>query len=230
MAKIQHGGPKLLGSCLGMATMIRIVVADDHQLVREGIKKILALHADMELAAEASDLESLLTELSQQQVDILLLDLSLSGNDELHALRTVRKRYPALPVLVISSHHESQFGLETLRLGAAGYISKSMTVDVIVKAIRKVRAGGRYISESLSELLAQELSAPRQRMPHEQLTNRETEVLRLLASGLALKQIAARLDISISSVNTYRMRILEKMQLNNSAELIRYAVKHNLVA
>lgn len=209
--------------------MIRIIVADDHQLVREGIKKVLALHPDIDVVGEAPDLATLLAELSKRTADVLLLDLSLSPRDELHALRTVRERFPELPVLVISSHHESQFGLESLRLGASGYISKAMTVDLIAKAIRKVHAGGRYVSEPLSELLAEELATPRPRLPHQLLTDRETQVLKLLANGLALKQIAAALNISVSSVNTYRTRILEKMQMNTSADLIRYAVKHHLV-
>jgi two-component system, NarL family, invasion response regulator UvrY len=208
--------------------MIRILLADDHQLVREGIKRTLALEQDIALVGEAPDLGTLLAQLARTQPDILLLDLSLGASHELDALKSVRERHPTLPVLVVSSHPESQFGVEALRLGAAGYICKSMTVDVIAKAVRKVHAGGRYVSETLSELLAQELSSPPARLPHEQLTERESQVLHLLGRGRALKQIAAELDISISSVNTYRTRILDKMQLGTSADLIRYAVKHGL--
>ncbi|MET0982039.1 MAG: response regulator transcription factor [Telluria sp.] len=209
--------------------MIRIVVADDHQLVREGIKKILAREADIALVAEAWDLESLLAVLVEEQVDILLLDLSLAYPDEVAIIRIMRERFPSLPLIVISSHEESRFGIDSLREGASGYISKSMTADVVIKAIRKVYAGGRYVSETLADLLAQELTAPKPQLPHLLLTEREGEVFLLLGSGLPIKQVSARLGISISSVNTYRNRIFTKMQLKTNAELIRYALKHDLV-
>jgi len=208
--------------------MIRLVVADDHQLVREGIKKTLTADKGIEVVGEAWDLPSLSSLLAEQQVDILLLDLSLSPPNELAALRIVRERFPSVPVLIISSHAESQFGIESLREGASGYVTKSMTVDVIVKAVHKVCAGGRYVSESLADLLAFELTAPKNPHPHAVLTERESQVFMLLASGLTIKQVAGKLDISISSVNTYRSRILAKMQLKTNAELIRYAVKHGL--
>lgn len=210
--------------------MIKLVVADDHQLVREGIKKTLNPDGGIEVVGEAWDIESLLSVLAEQQVDILLLDLSLSPPNELAALRIVRERFPQVPVLVISAHAESQFGIDSLREGASGYVTKSMTVDVIAKAVRKVCAGGRYVSESLADLLALELTAPKNPHPHELLTERETQVLTLLASGLTIKQVAGKLDISISSVNTYRSRILGKMELKTNAELIRYAVKHGLAS
>lgn len=210
--------------------MIRIVVADDHQLVREGIKKTLARESDIALVGEAWDSESLLQLLDAHAVDIVLLDLSLSPPDELATLRVLRERFPQVAVIVVSSHLECEFGVDSLREGASGYITKSMTVDVIVKAIRKVYGGGRYVSESLADLLAHELVAPRNTQPHERLTDRETQVLVLLASGLSVKQIAGRLGISNSSVNTYRVRMLGKMGLKNNAELIRYAIMHGLAS
>jgi len=210
--------------------MIRIVVADDHQLVREGIKKILARESDIELAGEAWDTESLLQVLNVREVDIVLLDLSLSPPDELATLRLLRAKFPYLAVIVISSHLESEFGIGSLREGASGYITKSMTVDVIVKAVRKVHAGGRYVSESLADLLAHELVSPKNPQPHELLTDRETQVLVLLASGLSVKQIAGKLAISNSSVNTYRTRLFSKMGLRTNAELIRYAITHGLAS
>lgn len=210
--------------------MIKIVVADDHQLVREGIKKTLARESDIELVGEAGDIQTLLSLLTEQEVDIILLDLCLSPPTELAALRTVRAQFPQIPVVVVSSHLESEFGVESLREGASGYVTKSMTVDVIVKAVRKVHAGGRYVSESLAELLAHELTVPKSQHPHERLTNRETEVLVLLASGLSIKQIAAKLSISNSSVNTYRSRLFTKMELRTNADLIRYAIKQGLAS
>jgi DNA-binding NarL/FixJ family response regulator len=210
--------------------MIKIIVADEHQLIREGIKKTLAPERDIEVVGEASDMQSLLSLLAAQQADVVLLDLSLSQPGEMAALRTVRDRFPLVPVLVITSHPESQFGVDSLREGASGYVCKSMTADVIPHAVRKVAAGGHYVSESLAELLAHELTAPRAPSPHELLTEREIQVLVLLASGLSVKQVAGRLDISISSVNTYRNRIFSKMRLKTNAELIRYAVTHDLAS
>jgi DNA-binding NarL/FixJ family response regulator len=210
--------------------MIRIVVADDHQLIREGIKKTLASADDIVVSGEAWDMPSLLSALAQQQADLVVLDLTLNPEHELAALRTVRERFPQVPVLVISLYPENQFGVACLRGGASGYISKSMTVDVIEKAVRKVRAGGHYLSEALADLLARELTAPKAPSPHELLTEREAQVLALLATGLSVKQVAGKLDISISSVNTYRARIFSKMGLASNAELIRYAIKHRIAS
>jgi DNA-binding NarL/FixJ family response regulator len=208
--------------------MIRLVVADDHPLIREGIKKTLVPAGDILVAGEAWDMPSLLSTLAQQQADLLVLDLTLSPQDELAALRAVRQRFPQLPVLVLSFYPENQFGVACLREGASGYISKSMTVDVLEKAVRKVHAGGHYVSEALADLLARELTAPKTPSPHELLTEREAQVLALLAAGLSVKQVAGKLDISISSVNTYRTRIFSKMGLATNAELIRYAIKHRI--
>ena len=135
-----------------------------------------------------------------------------------------------MPVLVLSAHGEEQFGIAVLRLGASGYISKTLAADVVVKAIRKVHAGGRYVSETLAELLANEAASPYLRKAHERLTDREHQVLGLLATGTAVKQVAGKLDISISSVNTYRCRIFTKLHIRNNAELIRYAFRHGLVS
>jgi len=209
--------------------MIRVIIADDHQLVREGVKKVLSVDPEVVLAGEAADLASTLAVLGAVEADLLLLDLTLSPLHELDALRTVIARFPGLRVLVLSSHSEERFGIAVLKLGAAGYIPKSMAADVVPKAIRKVHAGGRYLSEELAELLAHEVSSPHPRYPHDRLTERELQVLRLLAVGHPVKQVAARLDISISSVNTYRGRIFAKLQLRSNAELIRYALHHGLV-
>lgn len=209
--------------------MIRVVIADDHQLVREGVKKVLSGDPDIVLVGEAADLKSTLAVLEKVEADLLLLDLTLSPVHELDALRTVVARFPDIRVLVLSSHTEQRFGITVLKLGAAGYIPKSLTVDVMLKAIHKVHAGGRYLSESLAEILADEVSASRPRHAHERLTEREQQVMRLLALGHPVKQVAARLEISISSVNTYRSRIFTKLRLRSNAELIRYAIHHGLV-
>lgn len=208
--------------------LIRVVIADDHQLVREGVKRVLSMDPDIVLAGEAADLPSTLEVLRSTPTDVLLLDLSLSPTHELDALRAVVEHFPALRVLVLSSHSDDRFGIPVLRLGASGYICKSLTADVVVKAIRKIHAGGRHLSETLAELLANEVVSPQPRHAHERLTERERQVLRLLATGCAVKQVAARLAISISSVHTYRGRIFTKLQTKTNAELIRYAIQNGL--
>jgi DNA-binding NarL/FixJ family response regulator len=208
---------------------IRVVVADDHQLVREGVKKVLSTDPEIVLAGESADLPSTLELLASTRPDVLVLDLSLSPTHELDALRTVIDRFPGLRVLVLSSHSEERFGIPVLRLGASGYVCKSLTADAVVEAIRKIHAGGRYLSDKLANLLAEEVVSPHPRKAHERLTDRERQVLCLLAMGSPVKQVAARLDISVSSVNTYRSRIFAKLDLKSIAELIRYAIQNELV-
>lgn len=208
--------------------MIRIVLADLHPLIREGIKKTLESERDIMVVGEAWDIASLMSALDRQQVDIVLLDLSLDPSDDLAALRMVRERFATVRVLVLTSHPESRAGVASLREGASGYLIKTMTVDVIARAIRKVHSGGHYVSECMADLLARDLTTPLEFRPHELLTAREAQVMVLLASGLSVKQTAGELHISISSVNTYRTRIFSKMKLKTNAELIRYGITHGL--
>jgi len=209
--------------------MIRVIIADDHQLIREGVKKVVADDPGIVVAGEAADLASLLQLLESVDVDVLLLDLTLSPTHELDALRTVMERFPDLHVLVLSVHSEERFGVAALKLGAAGYMPKSLTADILSKAIRRIHGGGRYLSETLGEMLAREVSSRQPKHAHERLTERELQVLRLLAMGMPVKQVADKLAISISSVNTYRGRIFTKLHLRSNAELIRYAIHHGMV-
>ena len=209
---------------------IRLVVADGHQLVREGVKRVVAVDPGILVVGETADLAATLEVLASTRPDVLLLDLSLSPTHELDALRAVTERFAGMPVLVLSSHSEEQFGIAALRLGAAGYICKSLAADVIVKAIRQAHAGGRYLSDTLAQLLADKLASPHPSHPQPLLTEREHKVLRLLALGSPVKQVAGKLDISISSVNTYRSRIFAKLRITSNAELIRYAMRHRLVS
>ena len=208
--------------------VIRVVVADGDQLVREGVKKVLSMVADIAVAGESADLPGTLAVVSSTRPDVLLIDPKLSPPHALDMLRTLSASFPGIPVLVMSSHAEEPFGIAVLRLGMSGYICKSTAADVIVKAIRKVQAGGRYVSDTLAELLAEQLASPRPRHPHEHLTAREYDVLRLLSMGSAVKQVAGKLDISVSSVNTYRGRIFDKLLVRSNAELIRYAIRHGI--
>ena len=209
--------------------MIKVIVADDHQLVREGVKKVLESEPEIVVVGEAQNLAETLALLDVLEADILLLDLSLSPIHELDALRCVNERFPAVRTVVLTSHSEAQFGIAALRLGAIGYVSKSLTADVLAKAIYKAHSGARYLSEGLAELLADEIMAPQARLPHERLTERERQVLHLIADGSPVKQAAARLDISISSVNTYRSRIFTKLKVRSNNELTRYAIRHGLI-
>lgn len=209
--------------------MIRVVVADDHQLLREGVKKVLSVDPEFVVAGEAVDLESTLHLLETVEADVLLLDLTLSPVHELDALEKVVRRFPGLPVLVLSAYSEERFGIAALKLGAVGFISKRHTADVVSKAIHRVHAGGRYLSENLAEILARSILSDQPRNALERLTERELQVLRLIAVGLPVKQVAGRLGISNSSVNTYRGRLLKKLQLKSNADLIRYAIYHHVV-
>jgi DNA-binding NarL/FixJ family response regulator len=209
--------------------MIRIVIADDHELIREGIKKIIRSSRDMRIVGEAADIEGTIRLAEEHAPDILILDINLPGHDGLEGLEQVRRRFPGMSILILSMYPEERFAIRALKTGAAGYITKAMAAEELVKAIRKVMAGGSYISPRLAELLAQDVRAPRNTGPHESLTNRELQILRLIGAGRQIKQVAAELSISVSSVNTYRSRIFRKMGLSSNAALIRYAVEHRLL-
>jgi DNA-binding NarL/FixJ family response regulator len=209
--------------------MIRIVIADDHELIREGIKKIIRSSRDMRIVGEAADIEGTIRLAEEHAPDILILDINLPGHDGLEGLEQVRRRFPGMSILILSMYPEERFAIRALKTGAAGYITKAMAAEELVKAIRKVMAGGSYISPRLAELLAQDVRAPRNIGPHESLTNRELQILRLIGAGRQIKQVAAELSISVSSVNTYRSRIFRKMGLSSNAALIRYAVEHRLL-
>ncbi len=209
--------------------MIRIIIADDHELIREGVKKIIRSSNDMRVAGEAADTGGMLELASRLRPDIAILDIGLPGQDGLEGLEEARRRFPDMPVLILSMHPEERFAIRALKSGAAGYITKSMAAEELIKAIRKVMSGGSYISPRLAELLALNVREPRHAALHDSLTARELQVARMIAAGKQIKQIAAELEISISSVNTYRNRIFGKMGLSSNASLIRYAVTHGLV-
>lgn len=208
-------------------TMIRIAIADDHELIREGLKKV-AVAKGAEVVGEAADISTTLALLAQKKVDVLVLDLSLDQLPELQALIAVRSAFSSVPVLVLSVHPEERFAVAAIRAGAAGYVCKANAAEEVIGAIRKIAAGGRYISPLVAELLAREMTSPTSRPAHELLTRRETEVLQLLGAGMPAKQVAARMGLSVSSVNTYRARIFRKMGLHSNAALIRYAVQNGL--
>lgn len=209
--------------------MISLVIADDHELIREGVKKIVRGAPGLRVAGEAADLAGTLEHVARHNPDVVVLDISLPGYAGIEGLAELRRRYPEQRVIVLSMYGEEQYGIAALKAGASGYISKAMAAEELVKAIFHVVAGNTYVGPRLAELLARQACAVEPAPVHERLTARETEVLALIGAGLQVKQVAAQLDISISSVHTYRNRIFRKMGLVSNAALIRYAVENRLV-
>lgn len=209
--------------------MIRIATADDHAIVRRGLREILSAEPDMQVCGEAATAEELLDVVRSQACDAIVLDITLPGRSGLDVLKDLKQDRPALPVLVLTMHAEEQFGLRTLKAGAAGYLNKESAPAELVKAIRKIVAGGRYLTPSLAEALAAEALAPTDQRPHRTLSRREDEVIRLLASGKTPTDIGRQLNLSVKTVSTHRTRILKKLGLTTTAELIRYAIQHRLI-
>lgn len=209
--------------------MIKVIIADDHPIVREGLKKILGKTPDLVIVDDVGSGEELLIKVSANEYDVVLLDLSLPGRGGLEILEQLRKEKPKLPVLVLSIHPEKLYAVRVLKAGASGYLNKDEAPAELLKAIRKVFSGGKYVSTAVAEILAADLEAGHETAPHELLSNREYQVMRLIASGKTVKAVAAELSLSSRTVSTYRSRVLQKMKLNNNAELTYYAIKNGLV-
>jgi two-component system invasion response regulator UvrY len=209
--------------------MLKIIIADDHPIVRAGMKQIISEASDLIVADEASDGRQLLGKLRKENFDVVILDISMPHMDGLDVLKQLKIDQPKLPVIVLSIHPEDQYALRVLKAGASGYVTKVSAPDELINAIRKVCRGGKYISPSIAEKLAFQLEANFEEMPHEALSDREYQVLCLLASGKTVTDIADELALSVKTVSTYRARILEKMNMKNNAELIHYAVQNKLV-
>lgn len=209
--------------------MIRLLVADDHPVVREGLRRIVTDHPGLLVAGEAVDGDQVLSTLRRVAVDVVLLDISMPGPGFLQVLERVRAEHPRLPVLVLSVHPEDQYAVRALRAGAAGYLTKDHSPEQLVEAIRKVHRGGRFVSPSLAERLVIDLAAGRSTAPHEALSDREYEVLCQLGSGRSVKAISVALRLSPKTVSTYRTRLLEKMRVTGNADLVRYAAQHGLI-
>lgn len=205
--------------------MIRVMIADDHNVVREGLRRVLADYPDIKVVAEASDGDQVIARCRAEKPDVLLLDLSMPGPGFLHVLEHVRAALPGIRVLVLSAHPEEQYARRVLRAGASGYITKNHAPEELMAAIRRVSRGGKYVSEAFAAQLASDLATPKPEGP-DRLSNREYEVLALLGGGMSVKQIAAAMDLSPKTVSTYRTRLLEKLGLKTTAELIRFAVEH----
>jgi two-component system invasion response regulator UvrY len=209
--------------------MIRILIADDHAILRRGLAEILIRELSEVTCSEAAEAQKVLSHLQNHACDLVILDISMPGRSGLDILTDIKQLRPQLPVLVLSMYSEDQYGKRVLRAGAAGYMNKETAPEELVKAVRKVLAGGRYVSAALAERLASDLNVNCGRPPHETLSDREFEVLRMIASGKVISQIADDLHLGVTTVSTYRARILEKMNMKNNADLMRYALQNHLI-
>jgi DNA-binding NarL/FixJ family response regulator len=208
--------------------MQRLLLVDDHAVVRRGIRAILEEDLPGLAIVEAASGDEALAKL-EERFDAVVLDLSMPGRDGFDLLTEVKHRHPKLPVLIMSLHGEEQFALRALRAGAAGYLTKSTAPEQLVAAVTKVLRGGRFITESLADRLAAQAGAPSPATPHERLSDREFDVMRGIASGRSVSEIAAQMHLSVKTVSTYRTRLLEKMGMSTNAELTRYALEAGLV-
>jgi DNA-binding NarL/FixJ family response regulator len=214
----------------GKLPVIRLLIADDHPIVREGLKRIVAECPDMQVVAEASTGEEVLSITESNGIDVILLDISMPGPGFLEVMRTLRTSRSEQQILVLSVYPEDQYAVRALRAGAGGYLTKENSPQELAKAIRQVYRGGKYVTPSLAEKLAFELESDAHRQPHETLSDREYQVLCRLGSGDTVKDIAASLALSPKTVSTYRARILNKMNLKTTADLIRYAVEQGIAS
>jgi DNA-binding NarL/FixJ family response regulator len=208
--------------------MIRILIADDHAIVRRGLKEILVREMEDAVCGEAKDATELLARIEESGWDLLILDITMPGRSGLDVLRDLKVARPRLPILVLSMHAEDQYGKRILRAGASGYMNKESAPEELIKAVRKLLPGGRYVSVALAEKLAFDLGGDTRRPFHEILSDREFEVLRMIGQGKTVSQIAEELHLGVTTISTYRMRVLEKMNMTTTAELMHYALHNGL--
>ena len=209
--------------------MIKLLVADDHAIVRKGIEQIIAETADIVVSAEARNGQEVIEKAAKNVYDLVLLDIAMPGRDGLEVLKELKKNRPKLAVLMLSMYPEEQYAIRALRSGAAGYLTKESAPDELIAAIRKVSAGGKYISSSLAEKIAHKLGDQSDMPLHEQLSDREYQILIMLASGKTLTEIADELALSVKTISTYRARLLSKMNMKSNAEITRYVIENKLV-
>jgi DNA-binding NarL/FixJ family response regulator len=208
---------------------MHILLADDHAVVRRGLKDILADALPGARFSEAGSGDELLSRLAGSQIALVVLDINMPGRSGLDVLRDVKRAYPRLPVIIMSVQPEDQYAIRCLRAGAAAYINKDSAPEELAEATKKILGGGRYISPRMADRLVAQLDEPTDKPPHESLSDREHEVMRMIASGVPLTEIAERLHVSVKTVSSYRSRIMEKMQMKSNAEVTRYAMTHQLI-
>jgi two-component system invasion response regulator UvrY len=210
--------------------VIKVLVADDHAIVRRGLRQILAETPDIMVGGEAATSQEVLDLVREQHWSVVILDISLPGRSGLELLGDLRKEKPDLRVLILTVHPEDQYALRAIRAGAAGFLTKESAPEKLIEAVRKLASGGRYVSAELGETLASALAGEAKGAPHERLSDREFEILKMLASGKTVSEVARELSLSVKTVSTHRTRILKKMTMKNNAELTSYAVRNGLVS
>jgi two-component system invasion response regulator UvrY len=209
--------------------MIRVLIVDDHAIVRRGLRELVSDEFRGAAFGEASDAGQALEQLRKKEWDLALIDINLPGKNGLDLLKELKAEWPKLPVLVLSGHAEDQFGIRVLKAGAGGYMTKECATEELPKAIRKILAGGRYVSPALAEKLALRVKKDLTRTPHETLSDREYDVMSRIASGKTVTEIAEEMSLSAKTISTYRTRVLEKLDVKNSAEIVQYAIRNGLV-
>jgi DNA-binding NarL/FixJ family response regulator len=208
---------------------LRVIVVDDHAIVRRGIVEILTERSDLTVVSEAADYGQLRTQMRQHtDIDLLVMDLSLPGKDGIEILKTLHGENPRLKVLIVSMYPEEQYAVRAFKAGASGYLNKASAPEKLLEAVEQIVGGRKYVTPAIAQALIDKLAAPEDGLPHEKLSDREFQVLKLIASGKRLSDIADTLALSPKTVSVYRARILEKMNMNNNSELVHYAVKHDL--
>ena len=208
---------------------MKLLIADDHAVVRRGLRQILEAEPELEVAGEAKSGAEVLEILRTRRFDVAVLDITMPGRGGLDVLHEVRQRYPEMRILILSMHPEERYALRVLKAGAAGYLTKESAPDELIAAVRKLAAGGKYVSPSLAERLADEIGSGMDKPPHELLSDREYQILRMIAGGMTVSGIAGELNLGVNTVSTYRARLLSKLNLSNNAELTHYAIDHRLV-
>jgi len=209
--------------------MIKVLIVDDHPIVRKGLRQVLSEVSDIEVTDEAGNAYDVPIKVRKRDFDVVLLDISLPGGNGLDLLKQLKYEKPDLPILILSTHPEEQYAMRALKAGASGYLTKDKAPDELITAIRKVALGRKYISSFLAEKLANDYTKDVDKMPHEILSDREYQIMILLSEGNSVNEIAEILSLSNKTIGTYRTRIMEKMEMKNNAEIIRYALKNNLV-
>lgn len=209
--------------------MTRVMLADDHSIVRTGLKQVLSEAPEFTVCAEAATGDDVLALVRQAPPDVLVLDMSMPGRSGIELIRMLKGEFPRLAILVLSMHKEEQYAVRAIKAGAAGYLTKDSASDQLIGALRKVAAGGVFISPTVAERLALEYGTRHERLPHTRLSDREYQIFQMIVAGDTITAISERLCLSVKTVSTHKSRILQKMDLGNTAELIRYAVDHELL-
>jgi DNA-binding NarL/FixJ family response regulator len=210
--------------------VIEVLVAGDHAIVRRGLRQILAETEDIVVGGEAATASEVMRLVQERHWGVIVLDISLPGGSGIDVLREIRRERPEARVLILTVHPEEQYAVRAIKAGAAGFLNKEAAPERLVEAVRRIAAGGRYVSAALAETLASMLAGESGATPHERLSDREFEVFKLLASGKTVSEVAAALSLSVKTVSTHRTHILQKLQLRNNAELMRYALKAGVVS